>query len=62
MVAKDLRHQTHESLMGLNYVTYPMSHSWEGFTSLLSNVKFPESCFLSVIYMGLFIKESKIVI
>ena len=29
----DLRHQTHESLMGLIYVTFPMSDSWEWFTT-----------------------------
>ena len=34
-------HKTHESLMGLIYVTYPMSDSWDLFTSFLSNVNSP---------------------
>ena len=38
---KDLHHQIYEWLMGLIYVIYPMSHSWEGFTSFLSNVNSP---------------------
>ena len=58
---KDLRHQTHEWLMGLIYVTFPMSHSWEGFTSLLNGVNSPKDNLLKFIYMGmiyvLFIKE-----
>ena len=29
-------------LMGLIYVTFPMSHSWEGFMSLLNGVNSPK--------------------
>ena len=47
--------------MGLIYVTFPMSHSWEGFTSLLNGVNSPKDNLLKFIYMGmiyvLFIKE-----
>ena len=39
---KDLRHQTHEWLMGLIYVTYPMSHSWEEFTSFFNDINSPK--------------------
>ena len=42
---KDLRHQTHEWLMGLIYITDPMSHSWEEFMSLLNNVNSPRIAF-----------------
>ena len=36
--------------MGLIYVTYPMSHSWEGFTSLLSDVISLRVAYYSVQY------------
>ena len=47
--------------MGLIYVTFPISHSWEGFTSLLNGVNSPIVNLLKFIYMGMiyvvFIKE-----
>ena len=49
--------------MGLIYITYPMSHSWEDFTSFFNDVNSPKVDLLTLSYMGmiyvLFIKESK---
>ena len=60
---KDLYHQTLEWLIGLIYVTYPMSHSWEWITSFFSDVNSPKVNVSSSLYMGmiyiLFINESK---
>ena len=47
--------------MGRIYVTFSMSHSWEGFTSLLNGINSPKVNLLKFIYMGMiyvpFIKE-----
>ena len=47
--------------MGLIYVTFPMSHSWERFTSLLNGVNSPILNLLKFIYIQmiyvLFIKS-----
>ena len=36
--------------MGLIYVTIPMSHSWEGFTSLLNGVNSPKDNLLKFVH------------
>ena len=47
--------------MGLIYIIFPMSHSWEGFMSLFNGVSSLKVNLLKFIYMGmiyvLFIKE-----
>ena len=47
--------------MGLIYVTFPMSDSWEGFTSLLNGVNSPKANRLQFIYMGMIYVHAQLI-